>query len=346
MNSSIHPAGADRAGGSHSTRRRSAIVAGTIAVLAASIVALALLPGVAGQASAAFAGQNGKIVFQSNRDGDFEIFIMSRNGQGVKQLTHNSATDSGPAFSPDGKRIVFASNRDGDFEIYTMNAADGSGVTRITDNPADDFDPVFAPDGQRIVFVSDRGFGDDDLYLFVGAATPPVLLTPDQADPSAPDDFEPAVSPVAPPGVDLRIAFTSTRFGGERILGLDVRDDGQRLVSLISNSDQDFGASYSPTGSQIVFFSQRPNDRGFNNQSIFTMSESGAGPTRLTNRPGQPPTSDDHPAFSPDGGFIVFTSGRAVGGGFEIYRMNPDGSGLTRLTNNPADDRAPDWGPA
>jgi Tol biopolymer transport system component len=342
--SSIHPDGARRAGGARSKRWRPAIAA-----LAASVAALALLAGVAGQANAAgmaFPGQNGKIVFQSDRDGDNEIYIMSRNGQGVKQLTHNTAIDSDPGFSPDGKRIVFASNRDGDFEIYTMNAADGSGVTRITDNPADDFDPAFAPDGQRVVFVSDRGFGDDDLYLFAGPSRAPVLLTPDQLDPSAPQDFEPAVSPVPRAGFDLRIAFTSTRFGGERIFALDVRGDGQKFVSLISNSDQDFDPSYSPRGSRIVFTSMRPNDRGLNNPSIFTMSESGAGPARLTNRPGQPPTGDDEPVFSPDGGFILFTSGRAAGGGFEIYRMNPDGSGLTRLTNNPADDQAPDWGPA
>jgi TolB protein len=269
---------------------------------------------------------------------------MSRNGQGVKQLTHNSAADVAPTFSPDGKRIAFASNRDGDFDIYTMNAADGSNVTRITDHPAKDIDPAFAPDGRRIVFVSDRGFGDDDLYLFVGSSQPPVELTPDSF-PVVSNDFQPAVSPFTPADDDLRIAFTNDGFGGLRIFGLEVRANGQRLVGGISSSDSDLEPNYSPLGERIVFTSQRPNDRGLLSQSIFTMSESGAHPTRLTNRPGQPPTSDREPAFSPDGTKIVFSSGRAPGGGFEIYRMNADGLGVTRLTNNPADDFAPDWAP-
>jgi Tol biopolymer transport system component len=72
--------------------------------------------------------ENGnRIAFESNRDGDFEIFVMDANGTHVQQLTDNDDWDSGPAWSPDGKRIAFESDRYGDDEIFVMDA-DGTNV--------------------------------------------------------------------------------------------------------------------------------------------------------------------------------------------------------------------------
>ena len=63
-----------------------------------------------------------RIAFMSNRDGDYEIFVMDADGSHVKQLTHNNKKDLYPAWSPDGKRIAFTSDRDGDYEIFVMDA--------------------------------------------------------------------------------------------------------------------------------------------------------------------------------------------------------------------------------
>ena len=51
------------------------------------------------------------------------------------------------------------------------------------------------------------------------------------------------------------------------------------------------------------------------------------------------PASDSHPAWSPDGDWIVFRSYRD--GNSEIYKMHADGSEQTRLTDNPAFDAIP-----
>src|SRR5215203_5079909 len=59
------------------------------------------------RARAAFPGENGRIAFDSNRDGDFEIFKMHDDGNRQRQLTDNTANDYGAAFSPSGKRIAF-----------------------------------------------------------------------------------------------------------------------------------------------------------------------------------------------------------------------------------------------
>lgn len=74
-----------------------------------------------------------KILFQSTRDGQSEIYVMNANGTGQTRLTNNPAADTAPAWSPDGTKILFTSLRDGPTApaLYVMNA-DGSGQTRVT----------------------------------------------------------------------------------------------------------------------------------------------------------------------------------------------------------------------
>jgi TolB protein len=51
----------------------------------------------------------------------------------------------------------------------------------------------------------------------------------------------------------------------------------------------------------------------------------------------------DHPAWSPDGKWILFSSKRS--GNAEIYLMASDGTNVRRLTDNPAKDFWPSWQP-
>jgi subtilisin family serine protease len=74
-----------------------------------------------------------KIVFQSTRDGQPEIYVMNSDGTGQTRLTNNPAWDTAPVWSPDGTKILFTSERDGGgtVSLYVMNA-DGSSPTRVT----------------------------------------------------------------------------------------------------------------------------------------------------------------------------------------------------------------------
>jgi Tol biopolymer transport system component len=49
--------------------------------------------------------KNGKIAFQSDRGGSYEIYTMNRNGNKIDKLTTNTTEDEDPAFSPDCKRL-------------------------------------------------------------------------------------------------------------------------------------------------------------------------------------------------------------------------------------------------
>jgi hypothetical protein len=66
-----------------------------------------------------------KIAFMSQRDGNWEIYVMNIDGSEAKRLTNNGDTDGLPIWSPDGQTIAFASDRDGEWAIWAMNP-DGS----------------------------------------------------------------------------------------------------------------------------------------------------------------------------------------------------------------------------
>jgi Tol biopolymer transport system component len=103
----------------------------------------------------------GKIVFQSNRSGDWHLYTMKPDGTEVRDITPSLKDCRNPSFSPDGTKVVFYSGGSGNDEIFVMNA-DGSGVHNLTNNPASDIHPHWAPDGKTIIFNSLRD--DPDAY--------------------------------------------------------------------------------------------------------------------------------------------------------------------------------------
>ena len=82
-----------------------------------------------------------QIAFESNLDGDCEIFVMNADGTNVRQLTHNTLWDEGPAWSPDGTKFAFSSGADDThLDIFTMNL-DGTDVRQLTTYPGRDESP-------------------------------------------------------------------------------------------------------------------------------------------------------------------------------------------------------------
>jgi Tol biopolymer transport system component len=81
-----------------------------------------------------------KIVFASNRLGNYEVSVCKADGSNGIQLTSLGALSGTPRWSPDGRQIVFDSNKEGRFQIYTVEATGGV-PRRLTDNPADDAAP-------------------------------------------------------------------------------------------------------------------------------------------------------------------------------------------------------------
>lgn len=106
-------------------------------------------------------GQDGRILFHSDRDGDFDVYSMRADGSDLRQLTDDPADETWPARAIDG-RVAFTSNREGGSEIWAA-AADGSDPIRLTDDPADAWMPAWSPDGSTIAFLSNR---DDSVEVY------------------------------------------------------------------------------------------------------------------------------------------------------------------------------------
>lgn len=94
-----------------------------------------------------------ELLFASNRDGDFEIYLRTAAGVLV-QLTQNTADDAHPAWAPSGDHIYFTSNRAGEYyRIYRMNrtGADVQQVLAISGQHV--LWPGISPDGQRLAYM-------------------------------------------------------------------------------------------------------------------------------------------------------------------------------------------------
>jgi uncharacterized protein YjdB len=91
-------------------------------------------------------------------DGARNLFVVNRNGTGLRQLTSHSSIDDQPAWSRDGTRIAFRSMREGVSDIFVINA-DGTGLANVTrnvergaDGPKAAERPTWTPAG-RIIFT-------------------------------------------------------------------------------------------------------------------------------------------------------------------------------------------------
>jgi TolB protein len=93
------------------------------------------------------------------RPTSLEIYVMSRDGSGRKQVTNLGAASFAPYFTPDAKQIIFSSNygdpKGRNFDLFLVNV-DGTGLERVTNNDTFDGFPMFSPDGRTLVFASNR----------------------------------------------------------------------------------------------------------------------------------------------------------------------------------------------
>ncbi|MFW6116209.1 MAG: TolB family protein, partial [bacterium] len=69
---------------------------------------------------AAWSPSGEQIAFSSDRDGNYEIYVMNADGSDQRRLTSSPGTDWGATWSPDGARIAFASDRNGEMELFVM----------------------------------------------------------------------------------------------------------------------------------------------------------------------------------------------------------------------------------
>ncbi len=264
-----------------------------------------------------------RIVFASNRDGNWDIYSMDANGDNLAQLTNHPKADEHPAGSPDGRRIVFASERGVTRDLYVMDS-DGSNVVRLTHDDFVEAYPSWTPDGTRIAFSSFRNAVDNtEIYEMDPDENDLINLTNHKWH-----DVRPSWSPDG-----SKMAFVSFRDGGfntpHHIFVMNA--DGTERYNLTADTQLRFNSnpSWTPDGRKIAFNSLRHFVPADSRRDIFVIAADGKELEQLTDGPG----SSRSPVYSPDGTKIAYVSGRR--GDSNIFLMDANGNNAVKLTKTP-----------
>jgi formylglycine-generating enzyme required for sulfatase activity/tRNA A-37 threonylcarbamoyl transferase component Bud32 len=234
------------------------------------------------------------VVYMSNRDGPWQIYLMNADGSNAHRLTKNDADNYHPRFSPNGQQIAFASTMDGDWDIYLMDL-EGQILHQVTNQPGDQYYPHFSPDGSTISFMSNTE-GAWEVFLTDTAGSYFQNVTNHPAD----DGY----ASFAPDGRHL--VLQSNRDGNWEIYSLNLDNGATRR--LTNDPSRDADPVVSPDGQWIAFESNRSGS-----YDIVAMDWDGAQVRRLTTDA----ANDWVPAFAPDGSGVIFQSDRS--GAMDLY---------------------------
>ena len=276
-----------------------------------------------------------RIAFATNRDGNWEIYIVNSDGSNPHNVSNNPATDSHPSWSPDGSKIAFQSERDGNLEIYVMNS-DGSEQTRLTDDRGTDHSPTWSPDGKKIAFISDRR-GRHSVWMV------------NAEDGSEPEDITGSFVNSRWPTWGPRsrtIAYESNR--EVRVMRIDDVQLNEKIVDSTNFFDGFFVGwlDWSPDGKKLAMISNHQERTEFT-RLLYTSQLDGFRFRRLFDNPSG--LRYERPTWAPDSNMIVYSVEDADGGDLDIQVADFSNPGavwqLTNDTDNPADDTLPDWEP-
>ncbi len=117
-----------------------------------------------------------RIAYETDRTGNYEIWVIDRATDSETRLASHPASDNSPSWSPDGKQVAFLSEREGEPALWVVNADGSGGPRRLTEEPVQSgYGTVrWSPDGAAIGFLgsSERGPALYELDLATGSVTP------------------------------------------------------------------------------------------------------------------------------------------------------------------------------
>ncbi|MFA5078281.1 MAG: DUF5050 domain-containing protein [Dehalococcoidia bacterium] len=290
---------------------------GLTAVYAAVIFVFAIMPGIQAGSS-----ERGTIIFDSYRDGTWQVWVMNPDGSDPELFTAHDNTSKyysvQSSWSAKLKKLFFCTSRDKNNEIYSIDA-DVSNDTNLTKSNFNDLQPDWSDSSKKVAFISNPE-GNSEIYVMDADGGNLQRLTV-----SKPNDQRPRWSPAGD-----KIVFSTDRDGNFEIYAMDAA--GSNQLRLTTSEGWDGQARWSPDGKRIAFVSERDG-----NPEIYTMDADGKNQKRVTFNSAK----DYYPCFSPNGTKIVYHSN--IAGNDDIYIMNTDGGNQNRLTDDKANDQIPLW---
>jgi dipeptidyl aminopeptidase/acylaminoacyl peptidase len=217
-----------------------------------------------------------------------------------------------PQLSPDGRRIAFvvtslSEERDEYLANIWIVETTGGTPRRFTAGPRRDIEPRWSPDGTRLAFLSERA-PKDKLQLYVMPA--------DGGEPAKLTALEHGVGGVAWSPDGVRLACVSA-VGGQREPDSEEEKRKSRPARVISSVKYRFNG-------EGFTYDRRPH--------VFVVATDGSAPVQISDGD----FIDADPAWSPDGGSIVFTSARHTerddDDASDLWRVDAKGGIPQRLT--------------
>jgi Tol biopolymer transport system component len=272
----------------------------------------------------------GRVVYNANHPGNWELHVMDADGSGDRQLTFDPAYDSwGARLSPDRRTLVFqrtpAGTHDLDYTLVSIWAVGSDGTNPVQLRPAglDDWrfqgHPEWSPSGRQIVVFGGTGVGPQLQVLDrLGRAVRQITDRPGtNVDPSFSPNGKKIVFVGCPQAEcykqDYEI-FTVPLAGGA----------GKRLTR---DKIEDHDPSYAPDGSGLAWVSKFPLVDG-TAWDVRISGVDGSNPRRLVGDDGL----TSRPEWSRDSTKIYFHRRAPDDTHFDIYEIRPDGSGLLQIT--------------
>ncbi|MBK7140579.1 MAG: PD40 domain-containing protein [bacterium] len=236
------------------------------------------------------------ILFQSNRAGHWQLFVMNADGSNQRCITPDSTNSNFPDWSTEHQLIAFVSDRNGNEEIYVMRL-DGSGVKRLTNDAGRDIHPYLSPDGRTILFNSNRDNPNSfDIYQIGVDGTELRRLT-ETADVETCARFSPD---------GATILFLNGDMAAMNDEVYIMKPDGSARQNLTKSPAAEGWPTWSANGRQIIFSSDR-NGRF----SLFSMNADGSHPVQISSPP--TPHIDARASVTQDGKQIVFNRQKGDG---------------------------------
>ncbi|MEM7415709.1 MAG: amidohydrolase family protein [Gemmatimonadota bacterium] len=95
-----------------------------------------------------------RIAFQAYWAGDYDVWVVNRDGSGLMQLTSGPYDDREPAWAADGASVLFSSDRGGSYDVWRADVGSGA-LTRETNSPGNEYMPSPSPDGRSLAWIAD-----------------------------------------------------------------------------------------------------------------------------------------------------------------------------------------------